>query len=72
MRANIWACAVVKGFKAGRVARRPLTKKLLAKKMKSKSLAWAKECKNWSLADRKTVMFSDETHFSSEASILAL
>jgi len=31
---------------AGRLARRPLTKQLLCKKMKSKRLAWAKEYKN--------------------------
>ena len=59
-------------IKAGRVARRPLTKQLLTKKMKSKRLAWAKEYKNWTLADWKKVMFSDETDFLSEASILAL
>jgi len=58
--------------KAGRVTRRPLTKQLLTKKMKSKRLAWAKEYKNWTLADWKKVMFSDETDFLSEASILAL
>jgi len=41
---------LIKG-KARRVVRRPLTKQLLTKKMKSKRLAWAKEYKNWSLAD---------------------
>jgi len=47
-------------IKAGRVARRPLMKHLLTKKMKSKRLAWTKECKNWSLADWEKVMFSDK------------
>jgi len=59
-------------IKAGRVTQIPLTKQLLTNKIKSKRLAWAKEYKNWTLADWKKVMFSDETHFSSEASILAL
>jgi len=40
--------------------------------MKSKRLAWAKEYKNWTLADWKKAMISDETDFLSEASILAL
>ena len=31
--------------------------------MKNKRLAWAKEYKNWTLADWKKVMFSDETDF---------
>jgi len=59
-------------IKAGRVAQRPLTKQLPTKKMKSKRLAWAKEYKNWSLAGWNKVMFTDETDFLSESSILAL
>jgi len=31
--------------------------------MKINRLVWAKEYKNWTLADWKKVMFSDETHF---------
>ena len=59
-------------MKAGRVASRPLTKQLPTKKMKRKRLVWAKEYKNWSLADWEKVMSSHEINFSSEASILAL
>ena len=47
----------------GRIARRPVKKQPLTKKMMGKRLLWAKKYQNWMKEDRQKVMFSDESHF---------
>lgn len=48
---------------AGRRARRPQMKQLLTQKMQKKRRTWAKKYKDWTAADWKKVLFSDESHF---------
>ena len=50
-------------IECGRMARRPVKKQLLTAAMKKKRLDWAKKCRNWTAADWRKVLFSDESHF---------
>ncbi len=51
----------VKGF--GYSCRIPLVKPLLKHRQRQRRLAWAKEKKNWTVAQWSKVLFSDESKF---------
>ncbi|KAJ4450863.1 hypothetical protein ANN_02295 [Periplaneta americana] len=50
-------------LEAGRRARKPIKKQLLAPVMCKKRLMWAKLHQHWTVNDWKNVLFSDESHF---------
>lgn len=53
---------------AGFLARRPIRKPFLSKKMKKSRLEWARSHQNWTVDDWKKVLWSDESRFNLHAS----